>query len=263
MDHKHADKDDDKDTSKGSIMDVQAPKNPPPADTDSDSENSENSENSEVIIQEAANSTEFKPESLPDIQQNDGPEAAHAPIDVAPYEPPKEIAEMDKATEVATEGDTPPVTEETESAQSSDAPADEPTGEPVPASDEGAADLAAAPAEQTDKQSPLAASPLAIANNQPAAPAVKSKSGLPIGVVVIAIIVCLVLGGLSVVAYMKTNKDTTTKSSNTPTTATPVTTKATTADVDTVTKEVDSVLSASDETTDFPANEMSDASLGL
>jgi hypothetical protein len=217
----------------GGIMDIQPPK----------------ASNSNASTDET--STEFKPENLSDVDNNDA-------------------GSLPDASEIAEPTGAPVVTE----SDSTDTPSDEGSGTAdtsdnadttsdaeavVPAPAEDAATEQADATDTADGAAP-SSTPLAIDNKAPAAPA--AKAGLPKTVVIIAIVVFLLLGGLCVMAFMKTmHGDHST--SNADTTKTASTSPATASDVDNTNKDVDKNLSSIDENKDFPNNEMSDASLGL
>lgn len=93
-----------------------------------------------------------------------------------------------------------------------------------------------------------------------------SKKGRPVAVIVVAVLVALIMAGLTVFAYMKTKnstKPTGDQSSQQPTASEKTQTQgATTADVDSVSKEVDNAAAAN-ETADIPESDLTDQSLGL
>jgi uncharacterized protein HemX len=88
---------------------------------------------------------------------------------------------------------------------------------------------------------------------------VKHKSGAPIAAIIVAILVALGLVGVTVYAYMQSNK----KTPATTTTTQQTTDKATTQDVDQASKDVDDSLKSLDANKDFPESDLSDQSLKL
>ncbi len=96
-------------------------------------------------------------------------------------------------------------------------------------------------------------------------PQAAHKSGAPVVAVVVAIIVALALAGLVIFTFMK-SKNASSTSKKAPTTAATQTTAkplASPADVDATNKDIDTSLSKTDDTKDFPAADLSDKSLGL
>lgn len=85
------------------------------------------------------------------------------------------------------------------------------------------------------------------------------KAGAPIAAITAAILVALGLAAVTVYAYMKSQNE------NKPaaTTTTQSASQTAASEVDKTTKEIDNTLSSTSEATDFPANEISDQSLGL
>ncbi|HTE58685.1 MAG TPA: hypothetical protein VK694_08170 [Verrucomicrobiae bacterium] len=93
-----------------------------------------------------------------------------------------------------------------------------------------------------------------------------SKKGRPVAVIVVAVLIALVMAGLTAFAYMKT-KDSTKTTGDHPSqqSAAPEETHtqgATTADVDSASKEVDSAAAAN-EAADIPESDLTDQTLGL
>ena len=93
----------------------------------------------------------------------------------------------------------------------------------------------------------------------------KTHTRTPRAVVAVAVVVAVLLIGLSVLAYMKTQEnhdtahDSTSQTENKSMTETP----ATTEDVDKTTSEIDKTLDQTNADKDFPASDVSDQTLGL
>lgn len=116
----------------------------------------------------------------------------------------------------------------------------------------------------------------AAAQPQPDAPAVTPPLGTPvsdksahqrrkpIGVIVVAIIIALVLAGLSVYAWQKSKQAVPKTSSNTPAVSQKVATTAVRpSDVDQTGKAVDNSLNQLNDVKDLSTNDLSNATLGL
>ncbi len=153
--------------------------------------------------------------------------------------------------EVSGSPETPP-----ESPQ--EAPA-EAAASPVADAASSASSLSTGPASDTPSADSSEHSLLAI---PPMAP---KKSGKPILVIAIAVIVAIGLAGLVVFTFLKTKKDTvgsgkTVNSATTQPVAKPL---ASPADVDTTNKEIETSLNKVNDSTDFSSTALSDKSLGL
>lgn len=83
----------------------------------------------------------------------------------------------------------------------------------------------------------------------------------PLGVVIVAIIIALLLAGLSVYAWQKTKPATKAKTSSSTTASTVAAIKP--ADVNQASQDVDATLKQVDDTKDLNANDLSNATLGL
>lgn len=85
-------------------------------------------------------------------------------------------------------------------------------------------------------------------------------------VIIVAVIVALLLGGLTVFVYLQSQQTTKHDDGQTDhqeTSATTETQPATVSDVDSATTDIDSILTTADATQDFPETSISDQSLGL
>ncbi len=169
-----------------------------------------------------------------------GTSAASAAIANAPTSPSNVVeappAPSAPATEPATDTSEPTPYEPNPSTWSN--PAAEPT--PQPASTSGPSEPAPPSNPQTTQALP---------------PKKKSKST---GIIIVAIIVALVIGGVIVFAYLKGR----TKPAPAPTDQT-TTQPVSSTDVTNASKSVDQDLSKADDTKDFNSNDLSDSTLGL
>lgn len=88
------------------------------------------------------------------------------------------------------------------------------------------------------------------------------KSGAPVGTIIIAIVIALVLAGLAVFAYNRSKNQP--AASKTPASQPAASkTPATASDVDATNQQIDASLATVDDNKDFAATELSDATLGL
>lgn len=93
--------------------------------------------------------------------------------------------------------------------------------------------------------------------------AMPHHSKTPVAAIVVAIIIALLLAGLTVYVYLKTKKDTPVPD-DTPTTSQQSSTpKATTSDVDQANSDLDASLKEAEASEDVGSNDLSDTTLGL
>lgn len=172
--------------------------------------------------------------------------------------------------------DSTPSSEETktwETADSNDTNvAPEPAPEPAatdPTADAGSEHAANTDvADQADKSTShdrVATTPVATESNPLAIPPVlPPKSGKPILVIAVAVIVAIGLAGLVVFTFMKTKSDTGNSRPNNSSGAAPTTKpQASPADVDATTQEIEGSLNKIDDSKDFSSTDLGDKSLGL
>lgn len=112
------------------------------------------------------------------------------------------------------------------------------------------------PVETRDTDASPAASQQAVAPLLPA----HAKSGRPIGVIVAAIVIALLLAGLTIMVYLKTKNSIKPISNNSGQNSEQV---ATPADVDDATEALNQTLDSVKDDQDFNENDLSDTNLGL
>jgi hypothetical protein len=158
---------------------------------------------------------------------------------------------------------TAPVMDVTPPTDAAEMPASAPTVAPaaaeVPSTPAPAAttDASAAPAApESTPEAPAPASPMAIN-----AAAVPMKHHAPVGVVVGAIIIALVLAALTVFAFMKLNKNS--DSTKAPVKQATTAAKVTSSEVQETATAIDQSISSVNDSQDFNANDLTDTTLGL
>ncbi len=186
---------------------------------------------------------------------------------VAPSEPtesepmPDEASAETPALEPAPESSDEPTPEKTEGATS------EPSATAINVTHDDSSEESAVtatpsdgPADDTQPSTPEApVNPLAIPQDH------KPHKSKPILAILLAIVVAVVLAGVVIFMYMRSKNGTTADTSKTSSSQAVVVEKpqASVSDVDTTTKDLETNLNKVDENKDFPATDLSDASLGL
>jgi len=142
---------------------------------------------------------------------------------------------------------------------------DETPVEPVETVSEEPVEAAPASTEESaEPAKPAAAGPDATEPSPLAIPAHAShKSGAPVLAIAAAVVVALALAGLVVFTFMNSKKDTVGSNNSIPASQTASKPLASPADVDATNKEIDASLSKIDDSKDFSAADLSDATLGL
>lgn len=121
-------------------------------------------------------------------------------------------------------------------------PSNAPTPSPAPAP-------VTSPGDGSGNQNPMAIN---------AAPGTPHKSGAPVGVIIVAVIIGLTLAALAVFAYLKTNKPSAGNTANQSQQS-----GVTPAEVDQTTKGIDESMKSLDDSKDFSQDDLSDPTLGL
>jgi hypothetical protein len=184
------------------------------------------------------------------MENNNTPSSPQAPTGaVMDVQPPKngqsstQVAEKPEVTGTPVVVETPTAAEVTEQPA---APAEETNQAEITANDN--------PTPATADSQPTENNPLAIDSA-----AHTHKSNVPVAAIALAVLIAIVLIGITVFAYIRTKNDgaaTTTKTNL-------VQPKVTTQDVDQTSTEIDGTVNKVDDTKDFAGEDLTDKALGL